>query len=188
MKRVGIIYFSKSDVTGQLARALMEGLQSSGPIDLLEYHITGQEIIEGRFRNEAILLSLTDCQAIVFGSPTYMGGPAAQFKAFADATSEIWCDQAWSGKLAAGITSGSAPNGDQSNTLHYFMTLASQHGMLWAGVDSALGYDKKDINRLGSQPGVTAHSPDGLLHEVDRATAIYLGERIASLLQTFSNP
>ncbi|WP_175564229.1 flavodoxin family protein, partial [Pseudomonas aeruginosa] len=31
-----------------------------------------------------------EADAIVFGSPTYMGGPAWQFKKFADATSKPW--------------------------------------------------------------------------------------------------
>ncbi|HCE6610029.1 TPA: flavodoxin family protein [Pseudomonas aeruginosa] len=33
---------------------------------------------------------LVEADAIVFGSPTYMGGPAWQFKKFADATSKPW--------------------------------------------------------------------------------------------------
>ncbi|MFO6089736.1 flavodoxin family protein, partial [Pseudomonas aeruginosa] len=33
---------------------------------------------------------LVEADAIVFGSPTYMGGPAWQFKKFADATSKLW--------------------------------------------------------------------------------------------------
>ena len=33
--------------------------------------------------------------AIVFGTPTYMGGPSWQFKKFADASSKPWFTQAW---------------------------------------------------------------------------------------------
>ncbi|EPO6698409.1 flavodoxin family protein, partial [Pseudomonas aeruginosa] len=33
---------------------------------------------------------LVEADAIVYGSPTYMGGPAWQFKKFADATSKPW--------------------------------------------------------------------------------------------------
>jgi len=37
---------------------------------------------------------------MAFGSPTYMGGPAAQFKAFADATGDRWAARTWANKVA----------------------------------------------------------------------------------------
>lgn len=63
--------------------------------------------------------SLQECDVIIFGSPTYMESVAAQFKAFADATSYFWSSQRWAGKVAAGITSDTGLNGDQTSTLQY---------------------------------------------------------------------
>ena len=37
---------------------------------------------------------LNQADAIIFGCPTYMGGPSAQFKAFIDAASKIWARKA----------------------------------------------------------------------------------------------
>ena len=56
--------------------------------------------------------------------------------------------QEWAGKIAAGITSGTGLNGDQSSTLQYFSTLASQHGMYWIGIDTAYGNKEQALNRL----------------------------------------
>jgi NAD(P)H dehydrogenase (quinone) len=42
-----------------------------------------------------------------------MGGPAAQFKAFADATSERWFKRVRLNKLAAGFTVSGGPSGDK---------------------------------------------------------------------------
>ncbi len=179
MPQIAVVYFSHTDVTGQLARALVTGLQSVKGVDVLEYKIYGHNIVEGRFVDHETLTRLSTYDAIVFGTPTYMGGASAQFKAFADATSELWCDQEWSGKVAAGFTSGSAPNGDQSSTLQYLVTFSSQHGMFWVGLDSAHGYKDHGINRLGCQLGVVALSPDGTVNEVDRDSAQYLGVRVA---------
>ena len=81
-----------------------------------------------------MLAQLDASDAIIFGSPTYMGGPAAQFKALADATGERWYRGAWRDKLAAGFTVSSGPSGDKLSTLHYFFTLAMQHGMIWIGL------------------------------------------------------
>jgi multimeric flavodoxin WrbA len=44
-------------------------------------------------QNDAVLQQLDSSDAIIFGSPTFMGGPAAQFKAFADATVAKWFGQ-----------------------------------------------------------------------------------------------
>lgn len=156
------------------------GIEEAGT-SLFKHQISGSEIIEGRFKNKAIFDQLKKCDAIIFASPTYMGGAAAQFKAFADASSEAWTRQEWAGKFAAGITSGTGLNGDQSSTLHYFSTLASQHGMLWVSIDAASGYGDHGINRLGSQLGVVAQTTNSNADSIDLLTAKYLGNRVARL-------
>jgi len=179
--KIAVVYFSKTDVTGTLAKAIIAEAESQSDVSVIEHRIEGHEIIEGRFVNTEIFSLLEECDAIIFGTPTYMGGVSAQFKAFADATSELWCEQLWTGKVAAGFTSGSALNGDQTGTLQYLVTLSNQQGMYWVGLDSALGYKDRGINRLGCQLGVVAQSSDGSLHDTDLETAKYLGQRVVSL-------
>src|SRR4051812_31925571 len=62
---------------------------------------------------------LAAADAIVFGAPTYMGGPSWQFKKFADASSRPWFGQGWKDKLFAGFTNSGSINGDKSSTLYY---------------------------------------------------------------------
>ena len=83
MIKVAVVYFTKTDVTGQLAQSLIGGLKASGEVNVIEHIIRGHEIVEGRFVNHDIWSKLNDCEAIVFGTPTYMGGVSAQFKSFA---------------------------------------------------------------------------------------------------------
>ena len=66
-----------------------------------------------------------------------MGGPAWQFKKFADASSRPWLSQAWRNKLAAGFTNSASVNGDKFSTIEYFWTLSQQHGQIWIGTRSA---------------------------------------------------
>ncbi|MDG2679777.1 flavodoxin family protein, partial [Vibrio parahaemolyticus] len=54
MSKIAIIYFSKTDVTGQLARAIaagveQQGIKQQGECEILSHRIEGSEIIEGRF-------------------------------------------------------------------------------------------------------------------------------------------
>ncbi|ELB2119737.1 flavodoxin family protein [Vibrio parahaemolyticus] len=192
MSKIAIIYFSKTDVTDQLARAIaagveQQGIKQQGECEILSHRIEGSEIIEGRFVNPNLMDELTECNAIIFGSPTYMGGVAAQFKAFADASSESWYHQKWANKVAAGFTSGGALNGDQSCTLQYLQTFAYQHGMMWVGLDKISNSGEQNLNRYGVQGGIVAQGgEDGQLHTSDVATAEYLGKRVAMLVDKFS--
>ncbi|ELB7606777.1 flavodoxin family protein [Vibrio parahaemolyticus] len=192
MSKIAIIYFSKTDVTGQLARAIaagveQQGIKQQGECEILSHRIEGSEIIEGRFVNPNLMDELAEYDAIIFGSPTYMGGVAAQFKAFADASSESWYHQKWANKVAAGFTSGGALNGDQSCTLQYLQTFAYQHGMMWVGLDKISNSGEQNLNRYGVQGGIVAQGgEDGQLHASDVATAEYLGKRVAMLVNKLS--
>ena len=181
MVKIGFVYFTNTDVTGQLIQAACGEIEKLG-IEFIAHKISGKEIIDGRFVNESLMDSLKKCDAIIFGSPTYMGSVSAQFKSFADATSDFWLSQDWAGIIAAGITSGTGLNGDQASTLQYFSTLASQHGMIWVGLDVPYADSAKGINRLGCHLGVTAHnSLDGKVHEADIRSSKYLARRVAQI-------
>ena len=121
--------------------------------------------------------------AIVFGSPTYMGNVSAPFKAFMDASSKPWLEQRWKDKLAAAFTISGSPSGDKLNTLQSLMIFAMQHGMVWVG-NAEMPYNEAGINRLGSFSGVMAQAgqvaPDVEPNIADRLSAERLGQRIAT--------
>src|SRR5918994_6654356 len=89
--------------------------------------------------------ALASADAIVFGCPTYMGGPSSVFKAFAEASLPIWASRGWSDKIAAGFTYSQALSGDKLNTLQYFSLLAAQHCMLWMNVDLLINPLESDL-------------------------------------------
>jgi NAD(P)H dehydrogenase (quinone) len=98
--------------------------------------------------------------AIIYGSPTYMGGPAWQFKKFADASSKPWFVNAWKDKLAAGFTNSASINGDKFATISYFFTLSQQHGQIWIGTGLMPSNEKRhgpdDINWTAGFAGALA--------------------------------
>jgi NAD(P)H dehydrogenase (quinone) len=183
MSTVSIIYFSGTGHTTKLAEAVNRGAASVAGVKTNLIAIQGDDIIQGRYKNDAVLAQLDASDAIIFGSPTYMGGPAAQFKALADATGERWYGGAWRDKLAAGFTCSGGPSGDKLSTLYYFFTLAMQHGMIWIGLPD-LPMNDKGINRLSSYSGVMAQAgqepPEVAPNEADKATGEILGRRVAA--------
>ena len=139
---------------------------------------------------------LAEADAIVMGSPTYMGSVSWQFKKFADASSKVWFNQGWKDKLFAGFTNSASLNGDKHSTLHYLFTLAMQHSGLWVGSgmmpSNSKAATRDDVNWLGSFAGAMAQSPsDAGVDEMpagDLATARRFGERVAKVTERMREP
>jgi len=126
--------------------------------------------------------ALDKADAIVFGSPTYMGSASWQFKKFADATSKRWFTSAWKDKVAGGFTISASPSGDKLMTIQTFITLAMQQGMIWVGQPAM---NDGTINRLGSNSGLMSQvgptSPAADIPQGDLDTATQYGQRIAAV-------
>ena len=188
MTTISIIHFSGSGHTRLMAEAVHAGAASVPDVSAELIAIEGKDIVEGRYKNEAVFAQLAKSDAIVFGTPTYMGGPAAQFKAFADAAGMVWFQQGWKDKLAGGFTHSSSPNGDKGSTLHYLTVFAAQMGMLWVGageLPSALAGKTDGVNRLGSYlgpTGATQMNPGApaVVDAGDLLTAKAYGQRVAA--------
>ncbi|HAA30209.1 MAG TPA: flavodoxin family protein [Cyanobacteria bacterium UBA8553] len=196
MTTVAIVYFSGSGHTHLMAQAVAEGASQVTGTTVELLRITGEQIVNGRWQDEAILEKLSQADAIVFGTPTYMGGVAAQFKAFLDAASTAWFAQQWKDKIAGGFTHSSSLSGDKQGTLLYLSINAAQHSMIWVSAgDLPSQYLGKDdgVNRLGSFLGVMGQSPmnmgggDAALDSGDRLTAQKYGQRIAEAAKRWSN-
>ena len=180
MSSVVIVYHSGYGHTAKQAEAVRVGAASvSGvTVDLIKAEEADKNW--DKFHN---------ADAIIFGSPTYMGSASAAFKAFMDATSKFWMEQKWKDKLAAGFTNSASQNGDKMNTLSQLFIFAMQHSMIWVGLGLMPGnHDSKgspsDLNRLGSSVGAMAQSnadqgPDVAPPEADLKTAEHLGRRVA---------
>jgi len=182
MPTVSVIYFSGGGHTAKLAEAVTKGAAAVAGVKTHLIAISGDDITKGRYANDAVFAQLDASDAIIFGSPTYMGGPAAQFKAFADATAGKWFGSAWRDKIASGFSVSNSPSGDKFSTLQYFHTLAMQHGMIWVGLGE-MPMQPNGINRLGSFAGATAQagqeSPDIKPSAEDKLTGEILGKRVA---------
>ncbi|HEY9155762.1 MAG TPA: flavodoxin family protein [Opitutaceae bacterium] len=188
MATVSVVYFSGTGTTALLADAIAKGARSVEGTQVNLVPINGREIVEGRWQNEAALAILSASDAIVFGTPTFMGGPAAQFKAFADATGGIWYKRQWRNKLAGGFTVSGSPSGDKLHVLTYLSAFAAQHAMTWINPDLlplTASADPAGSNRLGAFLGVMAQSAAApgqppALQSGDAATGEAYGRRIAT--------
>lgn len=183
MSKIAIVFHSGYGHTQRMAESVAQG--AGGELVAID--------AEGNL-TEAQWATLNAADAIVFGSPTYMGSVSWQFKKFADATSKAWFSQTWKDKVAAGFTNSASMNGDKLSTLHYLVTLSQQHGMLWVGTgmlpSNSKAATRNDLNYLASSTGAMAQSPsDASVGEMlpgDLETARQFGVRIAEVTGRFA--
>jgi multimeric flavodoxin WrbA len=179
---VAIAFHSGHGHTARQARAVAAGVTSvpGAQADLRDVTILDDDL----------WTALGRADAIVFGSPTYMGSQSSAFQTFAEASSRVWATLGWRDKVAAGFTNSAGVNGDKLNTLTSLALFAAQHGMHWVNVGLPPGWlytstgSADDLNRLGGFLGAMAQSPSDLGPEEaprtsDLMTAENLGRRVA---------
>ena len=190
MTTVSIVYHSGSGHTKKMAEAVHTGADSVNNVQANLISIDGKDIIEGRWKNNEIMKTLTSSDAIIFGSPTYMGSVSGQMKSFLDATTEPYYSRAWVNKVAAGFSVSAGPSGDKLNTLVTFATCAMQLGMIWVGLEET-PFNDKGINRLSVYFGAAGQAmqelPEEAPNEQDKNTGKLLGIRVANIAKKLTN-
>ncbi|AYF74821.1 flavodoxin family protein [Nocardia yunnanensis] len=186
---VAVAYYSGYGHTRELAKAVYDGIESvpgarADLVDIAEMTDAGWAILDA-------------ADAIVFGTPTYMGSASGAFHAFAEATSGRWMAQRWQDKLASGFTNSGSMSGDKLHTLQYLALLAAQHGMHWVSLGLLPGWNtttgsEHDDNRLGFYLGAGAQTwndqgPEAV-HAADLTTARHLGARVATQALRYRQP
>ncbi|MGN6690759.1 MAG: flavodoxin family protein [Sphingopyxis sp.] len=183
MTQIAIIYHSGFGHTEVLAKDVARGVEAAGGAPVLLAIEPGQTDFDSFFA------VANESDALIFGSPTYMGTVSAPMKAFMDASAAVYFTKQWKDKLAAGFTVSGSPSGDKLNTLTSLAIFAAQHGMLWIGTGQNPGNNDDtsaatDVeNRLGSFIGAMAQAANDSAEVTpkagDRATAASLGARVA---------
>ena len=188
MSRICVIYHSGYGHTKVQADAVSEGARSVPNTEV--HQIPVQDI-------DASWEQLHAADALIFGTPTYMGTVSAEFKTFMDKTSQFFANQPWKDKLAAAFTNSGSQHGDKLNTLMSLMVFAAQHGMNWINLGLLPGNNSskgsaEDLNRFGGFLGAMAQSnvdegPDMAPPKSDRETAFQLGRRVAEAARRWNH-
>src|SRR5258707_2546694 len=145
---------------------------------------------------------LDQADAIIFGSPTYMGNMSAEMKKFIEVAVQKWFTQSWKDKVAGAFTNSSSFSGDKLNTLVGLVINAMQHGMIFVGLGMMPSSNKPEgmnqiagpgpdaHNRVGSFIGPMAASfqvnPPDAPGKGDLETAAIYGHRVAEITLQFA--
>src|SRR6266700_2438460 len=114
MARIVIVYHSGYGHTAVQAEAVARGARgiAGAAVQLVKVEDADQHWPD-----------LADADAIIFGTPTYMGSASAAVRTFMDTSSKPWAAQAWKDKIAAGFTNSASQSGDKLSTLQQLSEL-----------------------------------------------------------------
>jgi NAD(P)H dehydrogenase (quinone) len=167
MAKVHVIFYSTFGHVWRLAEAIAEGARSVQGSEVAIFRIAEtlpEEVLQKMGAVEAqkafahIPIAdpkrLAEPDAMILGSPTRYGSPAAQMRAFLDATGQLWASGALIGKLGSGFTSTASQHGGQETTLLTLATFFFHHGMVIAGVP----YSSRELSHMDE---LTGGSPYG---------------------------
>jgi len=192
MAKVYVVYHSKYGHTKLQAEAVLRG--AAGVPGVAATLFTVEEATEK-------IDDLDGADAIIFGSPTYMGSMSADMKKFLEVADKKWFTLAWKDKVAGAFTNSSGFAGDKQNTLIGFVVNAMQHGMIYVGLGlmpapnepqgmkTVEGPSSKAHNRVSSYTGPMASSfevkPGDAPGQGDIETAELYGARVATIAKQF---
>ncbi|GJE86771.1 1,4-benzoquinone reductase [Phanerochaete sordida] len=142
--KIAIVIYSMYGHVAKLAESVKAGIEGAGGVATI-YQVPEtlpQEILEKMHAPAKPAYpvitpdELPQFDGFVFGIPTRFGNFPAQWKAFWDATGQLWSKGALAGKYAALFVSTATPGGGQESTAMNAMSTFAHHGIIYV----PLGY------------------------------------------------
>ncbi|XP_009783879.1 putative NAD(P)H dehydrogenase (quinone) FQR1-like 3 [Nicotiana tabacum] len=134
---------------------------------------------------------LVEADGFIFGFPSRFGVMAAQFKAFFDASSEIWATQALAGKPAGIFWSTGFHGGGQELSALTAITQLAHHGMIFVPLGYTFGKGMFEMDEVkgGSCYGAGTYAADGSRQptELEFQQAFHQGKYIAEITKRLGN-
>ncbi len=189
MTQISIVYYSHfKGSTQRLAEAIARGARTVPDTDVALIPV---DEVDSQWAR------LHASDAIVFGTPTYIGSVAAKFKEFVEKLAgEVWLERMWVNKIAAGFTVSAGRSGDKLACLQQLVTFAAQMGMIWVplritGGNYSTQGSEGDLNRMAGYLGVMAQAnidqgPELAPPPSDLQTAELHGHHIANVTRQFA--
>lgn len=196
MKKILVLYYSRSGHTARMAQHICEGIERVPGAESLCRTVPpvvadirgGGAAIPESGDIYAQLDELANCDGLILGSPTRFGNMAAPLKHFLDQTGGLWQKGALTDKPAAVFTSTGSLHGGQETTLLSMMLPLLHHGMIMVGIP----YREAALmnTHSGGTPYGASHWSGPMANEALREDEIVLcqalGQRVAALAVTIS--
>lgn len=176
MTKLAIIYYSATGHGTTMAQRVAAAAEAEGA-DVRVRHVAETLDPESFAHNPAWMANyeatkdlpaatgddIVWADAVIFGSPTRFGSPAAQLRAFLDSLGGLWAQGKLADKVYAGFTSSNTLHGGQETTLvALYLTL-----MHFGGIIVAPGYTDPSKFVDGNPYGASLVTTHDNIHEFD---------------------
>ncbi|XP_022947882.1 probable NAD(P)H dehydrogenase (quinone) FQR1-like 3 isoform X2 [Cucurbita moschata] len=171
--KIYVVYYSLHGHVGTMARRIQQGANSVQGVEATLWQVpeTLSDVVLNKIKappkevdvQEIKPEQLLEADGFLFGFPSRFGVMAAQFKAFFDATGEIWQSQALAGKPAGIFWSTGFHGGGQELTALTAITQLAHHGMIFVPLGYTFGSGMMVMNEVkgGSPYGAGTFAADG---------------------------
>lgn len=187
-----VLYYSRHGATAAMARHIARGVESvrgaQARLRTVPAVATTTTAIAPPVPDEGAPYArpedLTECSALILGSPTRFGNMAAPLKHFLDGTSALWLSGTLVGKPAAVFTSTGSLHGGQESTLLSMMLPLLHHGMLLVGLpytEPQLATTSSGGTPYGASHHAGSGGPPRPLSTEERTLCEALGRRVADI-------
>jgi NAD(P)H dehydrogenase (quinone) len=184
---LAIIYYSATGTVHALAQAAAEGAEKAGATvrlsrvaELAPPQAVAANPVWARHAEEtadmarATLDDLDWADAVLFGTPTRFGNPAAQLRSFIDTTGPLWFAGRLADKVYSAFTASNTAHGGQESTL---LALANTF-YHWGGIIVPPGYTDPVQFRSGNPYGTSHVAGGGPPGEVALEAARHQARRV----------
>lgn len=195
--KIAVIYYSSTGTIYELGQAVAVGAEKAGaevrlrkvpelaPTEAISSNEAWATHVEAtRDVLEVQLDDLVWADAVILGSPTRFGLPAAQMKQFIDQTGPLWYQGKLADKVYSSFTATSTKHGGQESTI-----LALNNTFYhWGGFIVPPGYADPIQFVTGNPYGASHVAKDGARPGADELSAAeYLGRRVAEVAGRLSD-
>src|SRR5579864_6641274 len=167
--KVNVIFYSMYGHVYRMAEAVAAGVKEVSSAEVGLYQVSeiaadsvleksGAKAARAAFAHVpvATMDTLTEPQAIIFGTPTRFGNMCAQMRNYLDQTGGLWARNALVGKVGSVFASTGTQHGGQETTITSFHTTLLHLGMIIVGVPySATGMSNMSEITGGTPYGAT---------------------------------
>lgn len=184
---VAIIYYSATGNVHALARAVAEGAEKAGaqvrlrrvaelaPAEVINTNDAwSRHVRDAAEIPEASNDDLAWADAVLFGTPTRFGTPAAPLKAFIDGAGPLWRPGQLAGKVYSAFTASGTPHGGQESTILALGNVFYH----WGGIIVPPGYTDPIQFQAGNPYGTSHVAGDGTPGDVSLQAARHQARRV----------
>ena len=164
--KVNVIFYSMYGHVYRMAEAVTAGVKEVSGAEVALYQVaeiipdavlekSGAKAARAAFAHVSVATmdTLTESQAIIFGTPTRFGNMCAQMRNYLDQTGSLWAKGSLIGKIGSVFASTATQHGGQETTITSFHSTLLHHGMILVGVP----YSESGLTHMSDISGGTPY-------------------------------